>query len=196
MNPPYRKLLDQIRCGLVSMTPTRTIRTLSWILGLLIGGMWVAEVLLGNLGGTSVFGNIRDVYPNIDAIGRLFALGAVVVTAAGGAVTARQTGSIGSALRVGVWSGLISGAITALTCVAIAVVFHDAMMMDPSNAHEFARSALRPPSQAELSTFLYWDALGGGLNHLWIGPLLGLTVGGAGAFIGRLASRGISQGTS
>jgi hypothetical protein len=169
------------------MTASGTIRALSWIFGLLIGGMWIAEVLLGNLGGTPVFGNLRDLHPQLYAMAPLFALGAVVVTAVGGAVAAYRTGSIASALRVGVWSGVISGAIAALTGMSITVLFHHAMMMDPSNVHEFARGGLRPPSEAELSAFLYWDALGGGLNHLWIGPLLGLTIGGGGAGIGKLA---------
>jgi hypothetical protein len=38
-----------------------------------------------------------------------------------------------------------------------------------------------------LSSFLYWDGLGGSLNHIWIGPLLGVTVGAAGAVVGKLA---------
>jgi hypothetical protein len=168
------------------MTRSGIIRSLSWIFGFLIGGMWIGEVLLGNLGGTSVLGNLRDLHANIYAMAPLFALGALGVTAVGGAVAAYRTGSIGAALRVGVWSGVISGAITALTAMIIAVLFHHAMMMDPSNVHEFARSAHRPPSEAELSAFLYWDALGGGINHLWIGPLLGVTIGGGGAVIGKL----------
>ena len=147
----------------------------------------MGEVLLGNLGGTSVLGNLRELHPSIYAMVPRFAFGAVMVTAVAGAVAAYRTGSIGIALRVVVWSGVISGAITAITGMSITVLFHHAMMMDPSNVHEFARSALHPPSEAELSAFLYWDALGGALNHLWIGPVLGVTIGGAGALIGKLA---------
>jgi hypothetical protein len=65
------------------------------------------------------------------------------------------------------------------------------MMKDPSNIHEFARSAHRPPTEAELSDFLYWDALAGGVNHISIGPLLGLTIGGIGALIGKLVRQGL-----
>jgi hypothetical protein len=49
-------------------------RKLSTILGLLIGGMWMGEILLGNLGGTSVFGNLRDVHPRVYAMAGWFAL--------------------------------------------------------------------------------------------------------------------------
>ena len=60
------------------------------------------------------------------------------------------------------------------------------MMLDPSNIHEFALNANRTPTQAELSNFLYTDALGGALNMMWIRPLLGITLGGLGAVAGKL----------
>jgi hypothetical protein len=44
---------------------------------------------------------------------------------------------------------------------------------------------------AELSHFLYFDALAGGVNHLWIGPLLGVTVGALGAVAGRAAGNDV-----
>jgi hypothetical protein len=80
-----------------------------------------------------------------------------------------------------------------VTGMIVVIHFHAALMKDPSNIHEFARTAHRPPTAPELSTFLYWDALGGALNHLWIGPLLGLTVGGIGAILGKLAHDGAAK---
>lgn len=159
---------------------------MSWFFGFLIGGMWMAEILLGNLGGTSVMGNLHQFHPRVYALAPWFALAAVGTTALGGLVAAYRTGSIGAALQVGVWSGLISGAIVCVTGMSITILFHDAMMQDPSNLHEFALSAHRPPTRAEFSNFLYWDALAGCVNHLWIGPLLGLTAGGIGALCGKL----------
>jgi hypothetical protein len=150
--------------------------------------MWVGEVLLGNLGGTTVLGNLRDFHPHIYALAPLFALAAVGITGIGGCVAACRTGSIGTALRVGVWSGLISGVIVFVTGAAVVLLFHDAMMKDPSNIHEFARGAHRPPTEAELSKFLYSDMIAGMLAHIVIGPLLGITVGGAGALIGKLVN--------
>jgi hypothetical protein len=162
-------------------------KRLSIFLGLLIGAMWMGEVLLGNLGGTSVFGHLRDVHPRVFVLAPAFA--AVVVTLFGGMQAAYKLNSIRAALRVCVWSGLLSGAIVLVTVMATTVIFHDAMMNDPGNSHEFARSAHRQPTQAELSRFLYDDAIGGGVNHLWIGPLLGVTVGGVGAIFGKLQRR-------
>jgi len=175
------------------MTAPRSVRALSWTFGLIIGAMWTGEVLLGNLGGTSALGNLRESHPGIYAMAPRFALAAVAATAIAGIVAAYQTASIKKALEVGVWSGIISGAILCVIRMSITILFHHAMMLDPSNLHEFARSAHRPPTDAELSSFLYWDAIGGGLNHIWIGPLLGLTVGGAGALVGKSVGKSISQ---
>ena len=160
-------------------------KRLSIIFGLLIGGMWMGEILLGNLCGTAVFRKLRDVHPRVYAMAGWFAVGAVGVTGMGGAVTAYRTGRISVALRVGVWSGLLSGAIVFVTLMSMVMLFHKALMKDPSNIHEFARTAHRAPTEAELSNFLYRDALGGALNHLWIGPVLGLTVGAVGAIFGK-----------
>jgi hypothetical protein len=63
------------------------------------------------------------------------------------------------------------------------------MMKDPSNIREFARSAHHMPSEEELSSFIYTDGFAGGLNHVWLGPLLGIIVGGIGAVLGRAMRR-------
>jgi hypothetical protein len=157
----------------------------SVIFGVLIGAMWMGEVLLGNLGGTFIFGDLRDSHPRVYGLAPLFALSAVGLTAVCGLTTAYQTESIVTALRVSLWAGLISGAFSFVTIVGVVTLFHDAMMKDSSNIHEFARSAHRTPSDAELSKFIYLDGLAGGLNHIWIGPLLGITVGGIGGIAGR-----------
>ncbi len=73
-----------------------------------------------------------------------------------------------------------------VTLICIVMLFHDAMMLDTTNIREFAARAHHIPTTAELSSFLYWDAIGGAVNHLWIGPLLGVTVGGASAMLGKL----------
>jgi hypothetical protein len=101
----------------MSASESSVVRTMSWTFGVLIGGMWMGEVLLGNLGGTSVLGNLRDFHPRVHAMAPRFALGAVGLTALAGLVAAYRTGSIGAALRVGVWSRVISGAITFATLV-------------------------------------------------------------------------------
>ena len=87
--------------------------------------MWIGEVLVGNPGGTSVFGNLRDFHPRIYALAPVLAWSAVGVTAIGGVVAAYRTSSIAAAFRVGLWSGVISEGITFVTILSILILFHD-----------------------------------------------------------------------
>jgi len=162
------------------------VNTLSWRFGCLIGAMWMGLMLLGNLGGTSVFGHLRELHPGIHALNRLFWTGALGSILFAGITASYRFGSVREALKVGIFAGLISGAIVFVTLLGMTFLFHNAMMLDPSNIHEFALSAHRAPTQAELSTFIYTDALGGALNMMWICPLLGITLGGLGAVAGNL----------
>jgi hypothetical protein len=162
------------------------VKTLSWRLGCLIGAMWMSLMLLGNPGGTSVLGHIRELHPSIYALNRLFWVGALGSILLAGIIALYRIGSIQGALKVGVFAGLISGAIVFATLLGMTLLFHNAMMLDPSNMHEFALNAHRAPTEAELSRFLYTDALGGALNMMWICPLLGITLGGLGAVAGKL----------
>jgi hypothetical protein len=82
-----------------------TEKQLSIIFGLLIGGMWMGEILLENLGGTSVFGNFCDVHPHVYAIGGWCALGAVGLAGMGGLVAAYR-GPAGFQWRLGSVSGV------------------------------------------------------------------------------------------
>lgn len=143
-------------------------------------------MLLGNPGGTSVFGYVRELHPSIYALNRLFWAGALGGILPAGIIASYRIGSIRAALRVGVFAGLISGAIVFVTLMGMRFLFHNAMMLDRSNIREFALNAHRGPTQAEPSKFLYTDALGGALNMMWICPLLGITLGGLGAVAGKL----------
>ena len=106
---------------MTTATTPRTVRTLSWAFGFIIGGAWVSEVILANLRGASVFGNLKDSHPLVYALAPWLALCAVALTAIAGYVAAFRTGSIAAALSVGVRSGVISGVITCLIGVSIYV---------------------------------------------------------------------------
>ena len=75
---------------------------------------------------------------------------------------------------------------TLATLVGVVVLFHGALMQDTSNVRELMLGGHPAPSEHELSRFIYVDGIAGGLNHLWIGPLLGVAVGGVGALLGKL----------
>jgi len=154
-------------------------RKVDLVFGLLIGLMWMGEVTFGNLGDTAVLGDFRTSHFHAyRIIGWSFIGGTLLLTAFAGMFGACRTGSIRQGLSVGIRSGLISGAIAFATIMAITVLFRDALLLAPSNVAEFARAA-------QPSHWLYWDAFTAGANHMWIGPLLGLTLGGAGAAVGK-----------
>jgi hypothetical protein len=150
-------------------------RRLILIFGVLIGLMWMGEVVVGNLGDTVILGNVRTFHFHAyRVIGWSFVSGALALTVIAGLVGAYRIGGIQAGLSVGVWSGLMSGAITLVTILVVTVLFRNSLLMAPSNIAEFAGSAPR----------MYSDALVAGVNHLWIGPLLGLTLGWVGAIVG------------
>jgi hypothetical protein len=138
-------------------------------------------VLALNLDGIAVFGNSMHVY----AMTPWFVAGAIALTALSGFVAAHRTGCMSVAMGVAFWSGVISAAITIVTVIVINILFHNAMMQDPATIREFIRAVHHTPSNTELSDFILTDALGGCAMQLWIGPLLGLVIGGTGALVGK-----------
>ena len=158
---------------------------MSWIFGSLIGSMWMGYFLALNLDG--VLGSSTHVY----ALTPSFLAGAIAFTALSGFLAAYWTGSIGAAMGVAFWSGVISAAITIVTVIGINILFHDVMMQDPSTIRAFIRAVHHAPTNAELSDFILTDALGGCASQLWIGPLLGLIIGGAGALVGKIVRNGL-----
>jgi hypothetical protein len=157
------------------------IRSPSLFFGLLIGAMWMGQVLFGNLGDTPVLGNVRTLhFYEYSVVGWSFIYGALAFTTLSGFYSAYLTGKMVVALRVAVWSGLISGAITLATGMGMTILFLDAFRQSPSDLAEFARSG-----DQSFSHLLITDALGSGLNHLWIGVGLGLILGSLGAIAGK-----------
>jgi ABC-type dipeptide/oligopeptide/nickel transport system permease component len=103
-------------------------------------------------------------------------LGVIVVGGLAGAVTAARSGRLADGAAAGLWSGLVSGTVPMLALVAITLLFPVTVSMDPQNIAEAARSGA--PS---VLVSAVGDDIVGGINHLWIGPLLGLALGTLGA---------------
>jgi len=143
--------------------------------GLLIGMFWIL------LGAGADFG--------VGAVLVVFGPFVLLVMLMTGMAVGERTGSIRSALRVAIHSGLLSGVICLIGFLACASVFVTLMMRDPVNTREFLHHTGHLPSRAELWKFLYLDAVGGALNMLWISPLLTILFGAAGAVFGRAMRR-------
>lgn len=146
----------------------------------------------GILFGTPMFARLRELYPHFFALpwGHwFFVLGGPIVLALAGTVTACRTRSFAAAVQVGALSGLIGSSILFVTGIGMTVAFHDALMKDPSAVHEYELSMPTPPTPAQLSSFVYWDALGGVLMMMWISPLAGMILGSIGGGGGMLILR-------
>src|SRR6185312_14473587 len=139
--------------------------------GLLIGLFWIV------LGAGGDFGAAAALVVLVPVV--------LLVMLMTGITVGERTGSIRSALRVAIHSGLLSGAICFFGFWAFTAVFLNVMMRDPANVRDFVRHSGHLPSPAELSKFLYRDALGGALNMLWISPMLTILFGVAGAAFGK-----------
>jgi hypothetical protein len=58
-----------------------------------------------------------------------------------GLISVYRTGRISAALRVGFWSGPLRAGIVFVTGMSTVILFHGALMRDPSNLREFACAA-------------------------------------------------------
>ena len=67
------------------------------------------------------------------------------------------------------------------------IAFHDAMMKDPGNVHEYQLSTRTPPpTEEQLSDFIYADALEGSVIMMFECPLAGTILGAIGGGGGML----------
>ena len=70
-------------------------RRLNLICGLLVGVIWMGEVIFGNLGDTTVLGNVRTFhFGAYRVVGWAFISGALALTAGAGFLGAYRTGRI------------------------------------------------------------------------------------------------------
>ncbi len=136
-----------------------------------------------------MFAQLRELYPHFFGLpwGHwFFVWGAPIVLALAGTVTACRTPSFVAAVQVGALSGLIGSSILFITGMGMNIAFHDAIMKDPVAVHEYELSMPTPPTPAQVSSFVYWDALGGVLQMMWITPLAGMILGSIGGGGGKL----------
>jgi hypothetical protein len=164
------------------------VRKLSWTFGLLVGAMLTAMSATGNLFGTPIFAHLREFHPYLFGLSWpiWFTEGGITVLALAGVVTTCRTRSFVAALKVGALSGLIGSSILFVTGMGMTIAFHDAMMEDPGNIHEYELSSPTPPTQEQLSDFIYSDAEEGSFIMLFEGPLAGTILGAIGGGGGML----------
>ena len=148
--------------------------------GLVIGLLWVIEVVTGNLN----FANAD--WANVLYFGSMLVV--LIVTFAAGFRGAQQSARTIAGIQVGLWSGMISSLITFIALMLITYLFQAKLQAIPQNMQEYLRSGA-----PDFTTYLVSDSLAGATNHLWIGPFLGLVIGGIGSVIGKALANSASK---
>lgn len=153
-----------------------------------MGAISTALFIAGNLFNTPVFEHLRGLYPSFFALPwwHWFLRGGIASLTLAGLVTVLRTRSFRAALKVGALSGLISNSILFITGMGMTIAFHDAMMKDPGNVHEYQLSTPTPPTEEQLSDFIYSDALEGSLIMMFEGPLAGAILAAIGGGSGMI----------
>jgi hypothetical protein len=124
-------------------------------------------------------GNLAQPGPTALAAYRLSTLGVLVATFAGGLLVGRRAGSAADGAAAGAWSGMLSGLLVCLLAVVAGGLVLSVGQSDPQTMAEFRRSGA-----PDLATFVAGDWLAAGVNHLWIGLVLGSALGLAGGACG------------
>jgi hypothetical protein len=152
--------------------------------GLLLGSLWITEIIMGNLAGSNT--------PLVVAVYRGATLIAFALPGAAGATGAYELASVRAGAAVGFWSGLISGLIAFLTLMWVMYLFLPVLEHDPQTLQEYARSTERT-----LATFIAGDFLFGACSHLLlIGLLYGTVLATIGAALGRALAPSASPRTT
>ncbi len=146
--------------------PGLNARTLGF--GVVAAGLWWAEVW------TQAPAGLPSTVDRI--VPAACALAAAAVTIAAGVVTRGLAG--------GVWTGLVSGALTMVGMVVIQLANLPLLGARTDYRRELAQSG-----GTDMPTYLAGDAIAAGLGHMLLNPLLGLLGGAIGLAVARVARR-------
>ena len=147
------------------------------LFGVAIGCAWTIEVVFANLVMPHELGA---------GIGFPAAVLAVLLPLVAGAVGAIKSGKVWTGVRVGFWSGAISGIIAFLVIATVGYI----LALLPGLPGAETPSGGRVFTGAELEQFRVLDALAAAVNHLLpVGAIYCTVAGAVGASIGLLLER-------
>lgn len=149
----------------------QTVMQLGMVFGLLCGGLWIIELVAGNL--------MDSTSPAVQLLYRGSTIAVLIVSGIAGYVVARRTNNLSDSVLAGLWNGMISGLITFLALMFITFAFQGSLQANPDTVREVMRGGVSDFASATVS-----DSLAGAINHLWIGPLIGVICGGIGGAVG------------
>ena len=141
--------------------------------GLLIGALWLVEMLAANI--------IAVGTPANHVVYEAATLVAFFLPLVAGGLAAYRLRRVSGGIVVGFWSGLTSGLIAYLFLMTITYAFMGVIQHDPQTLREYAQSGERT-----LATYIVGDFLFASCAHLLvIGVVYGTALASVGALIGR-----------
>ena len=153
-------------------------------IGVLTGLMWVIEISFNNFVDPSISTGRARFYVD-NGFWAAIALAILISSLA----TAFKARNITDALRVGLWSGYISGVISCLMALSLVLFGMRFLLRDPINISEYATRASGAPPAGMASYFAY-ETMAGALGHLFVlGVIMGLLLGTLGGIIGRFLAQ-------
>ncbi len=144
-------------------------------LGLALGLCWLVELWAGNLADPSAGTTGLLVY-------RTSILAVPVLTIITALSASRHTGLRQTGIWVGIWSGIISALITFSGLFFIA--YSGTLLHDPQTIQQSLSNGV-----TDIAAYGVADSLVAAINHLWIGPLLGVVFGTLGGWMGAAGSQ-------
>lgn len=139
-------------------------------LGLALGALWLVELWAGNLSSGFPEGLVQFAY-------RGPILAVPVLTGVVAFLAARRTGSRQVGIWIGLWSGMIS---SLMVFIGLSLIgYSGALLHDPQTIQDAARAGA-----ANLADYAVTESLAGAINHLWIGPAIGILFGALGSTLG------------
>jgi hypothetical protein len=146
--------------------------------GLAVGVLWFAEISMNNF--------IAPPLPLRDTLDDIFWFLVALFIFIYAAFKAYRTQSVVYAVKVGAWSGLMSGFVACLTALLVIVFAMPYMMQDPLNITEWAARGASGNGPTMAAYFAY-ESFAGAFLHLLV---LGLGMGGVLGVVGGVLGKG------
>lgn len=152
--------------------------------GIIAGLLWVIEISFNNFVDPRVSTGRARFYVD-NAFWAAIAL-AILVSSLAAALNTRK---VSSGLRVGLWSGYVSGIIACLMALSLILFGMRFLLRDPLNISEYATRA-HGSSAGGMAAYFAYETMAGALGHLFVlGVVMGLLLGLIGGLAGALLAR-------
>jgi hypothetical protein len=146
---------------------------------MVLGVLWLIEISINNF--------IAPPLPLRDNIDNIFWAAIALSILVLAIISAYRARSLLQGIKVGTWSGFVSGLIACCTALSMIVFGMHFITHDPLNIAEWGVRQAGSPAPGIASYFAYETFAGGFLHLIVLGIAMGALLGVAGGLIGKIA---------